>query len=111
MTEFDVNLYWKITEFCNYSQKGKKWEREANIEIFENGNLLVQQNMGLRIKGASTRSAAGKSFNLYAREKYGKDSVKSSLFLDNYDINNKLINKYKSITLRSVYNDERIRNL
>ena len=110
LIEFDINLFWKVMESCNYSQRGKKWEREANIAIFEKGNLLVQQNMGLRIKGASTRSAAGKSFNLYAREQYGKDSIKSILFSDNYDINNHLINKYKSIALRSVYDNERIRD-
>ena len=110
LTEFDISLFWKIMESCNWSQRGKKSEREVNIAIFEKGKTLVHQNMGLRIKGASTRSAAGKSFNIYARDKYGKETINSPLFSDNYDINNKLINKYKSFSLRSVYDDERIRD-
>ena len=110
LTEFDIDLYWKIIESCNYSKRGKEWEREASIAIFEKGTLLVHQNLGIRIKGASTRSAAGKSFNLFFKDKYGKDHIKSSLFPDNYDKNNKLIEKYKSLSLRSVYDDERIRD-
>ena len=51
---------------------GKEWEREASITIFEKGKVLVSQNMGIRIKGDSTRNNPGKSFNLYGREKYGK---------------------------------------
>ena len=110
LVDFDVGLFWSIMESCNYSQRGEKSEREVNVAIFEKGNLLMHQNMGIRIKGASTRSAAGKSFNLYARDKYGKGSIKSALFSDNYDVNNKLIDKYKSFSLRSVYDDERIRD-
>ena len=110
LVEFDIDLFWSIMESCNYSKRGKKSEREVNIEIFEKGTMTVHQNMGIRIKGASTRSAAGKSFNLYARDKYGKGSIKSALFSDNYDVNNKLIDKYKSFSLRSVYDNERIRD-
>ena len=110
LVEFDIALYWKIMESCNYSQKGQKWEKEINLAIFEKGKILFQQNMGIRIKGASTRSAAGKSFNIYAKKKYGKENIKSPLFDDNYDINNNLINKYKSFSLRSVYDDERMRD-
>lgn len=57
---------------CNYFMHGKEWEREASITIFEKGKVLVSQNMGIRIKGDSTRNNPGKSFNLYGREKYGK---------------------------------------
>ena len=110
LVEFDINLFWKIMESCNYSQRGEKSEREVNIAIFEKGVISVHQNMGIRIKGASTRSAAGKSFNLYARDKYGKSSINAALFSDNYDKKNKLINKYKSFSLRNVYDDERIRD-
>ncbi len=110
LVEFDINLFWQIMESCNYSQRGKKSEREVNIAIFEKGTISLHQNMGLRIKGASTRSAAGKSFNIYARDEYGKGSINTALFSDNYNVENKLINKYKSFSLRSVYDDERIRD-
>ena len=110
LTELDISLFWKIMESCNYNKRGKEWEREANFAIFEKGTLLVHQNLGIRIKGASTRSAAGKSFNLFSKDKYGKDHIKSPLFSDNYDKENELIKKYKSLSLRSVYDDERIRD-
>jgi hypothetical protein len=51
---------------------GKEWEREASVTIFEKGNIIVNQKMGIRIKGDSTRNSPGKSFNLYARKQYGK---------------------------------------
>ena len=102
--------FWEINEECNYSKRGQEWERESSVSIFENGKTIVNQNMGLRIKGSSTRSAAGKSFNLYARKKYGKEYIEYPLFPNNYNIDNEIIDKYKSITLRSVYSDERIRD-
>ena len=110
INQSDWGQFWRIMDKCNYNQRGEKFEKEVNVAIFEKGNITVHQNMGIRIKGASTRSAAGKSFNLYARDRYGKGSIKSALFEDNYDVNNKLIDKYKSFSLRSVYNDERIRD-
>ena len=64
--------------------------------------------MGLRFKVSSTRSVAGKSFNIYTRDKYGKGSINTAFFSDNYNVENKLINKYKSFSLKSVYDDERI---
>ena len=108
-SEFWIKI-WKVLEECNYSQRGQEWEKESNVVIFENGKVLLHQNLGLRIKGNSTRSAAGKSFNLYARKKYGQEYIKTPLFPNNYDIDNKIIDKYKSISLRSVYSDERIRD-
>ena len=103
-------LFWQIMESCNFNQRGKKWEREINMVIFEEGKTLLNQNMGIRIKGAFTRSAPAKSFNLYARKEYGENSMNVPLFQDNYDIKNKLIKKYKSFSLRSVYDNERIRD-
>ena len=54
---------------------GKEWEREASITIFEKGKFIANQNMGIRIKGDSTRNSAGKSFNLYGRKQYGKKKI------------------------------------
>ena len=82
---------WDKNGKCNYFQRGKEWEREAFVTIFEKGEKLVQQNMGIIIKGASTRNNAGKSFNLHAKKKYGKSSLDAELFKDNYDIKGKLI--------------------
>ena len=64
--------------------------------------------MGIRIKGASTRNVAGKSFNLYARKEYGKDKIEAELLKNNFDINGNIIKKYKSFAIRGVYEPQRL---
>ena len=95
---------------CNYLQKGKEWEREALVTIFDKGYRIIQQNMGIRIKGAFTRNNPGKSFNIYAKKKYGKSTLETDLLQDNYDINGNLITSYKSLSLRSIYDEGRLRD-
>ena len=104
------NNRWRMQQFSNFNMKGKEWEREAFVTIFEKGEINVQQNMGIRIKGAYTRNNPGKSFNLYAKEKYGKSKIKTDLLKDNYDINGKLITSYKSLSLRNIYDEGRLRD-
>ena len=96
---------------CNYFMHGKEWEREASITIFEKGEVIVSQNMGIRIKGDSTRNNPGKSFNLYSREKYGKKNVKAELLKNNFDLNGEIIKKYKTFSLRCVYEPNRLKEL
>jgi len=62
-----------IYVYPNYSNRGKEWEREAHIEIFDTLlQPIIEQDAGIRIHGAGSRSAPQKSFRLYAREEYGK---------------------------------------
>ena len=104
------NNRWRRPQFSNFNMRGKEWEREAFVTIFEKGEINVQQNMGIRIKGAYTRNNPGKSFNIYAKEKYGKSKIKTDLLKDNYDINGKLITSYKSLSLRNIYDEGRLRD-
>ncbi len=85
----------------NYHGRGKAWEREASITIFENGNAVVEQNMGIRIKGSSTRNTAQKSFNLFARSDYGASKLSYPIFPDNTDWQGNVIDEYDSISLRA----------
>jgi len=90
---------WDPDNICNYFSRGSEWEREAHISIFENGKVTLEQDVGIRIKGSSTRNGPQKNFNVYAREKYGNDKIKSStLFPKNNDINGKQITEYNSIS-------------
>ena len=100
----------EFNHYCNYYMKGKEWEREAFVTIFDKGEINIQQKMGIRIKGAFTRNYPAKSFNLYAREKYGKSTIETNLLEDNYDINGNLINSYKSLSLRNIYDEGRLRD-
>jgi len=95
----------------NFLGKGKKYEREASITIFEKGKIILEQNIGIRIKGSSTRYNQQKGFNLYARKEYGKGKMKCpELFPDNVDINGKPIIKYDSISLRGISDETRLRD-
>ena len=94
----------------NFYMRGSDWEREAHFTIFEKGKVVVQQNVGIRIKGNFSRIVPQKSFNIYAKKKYGKASIDTDILEDNYDINGKLITSYKRLSLRGIYDDSRIRD-
>ena len=107
--EYDPKIGpYSTKNVCNFFMAGKEWEREASVIIFEKGKIIVNQNMGIRIKGSSTRNVAGKSFNLYARKEYGKDKVEAELLKNNLDINGNIIKKYKSFSIRGVYEPQRL---
>lgn len=95
------------TAEANYTQSGRDWEREASFELFDNGSPVLSQNVGIRIKGAATRSNAQKSFNVFARKDYGTSNLVYDFF-DGKNISedggNKIKN-YDSITLRNGGND------
>lgn len=56
---------------ANYRNKGRDWEREADIQFFDSdGSLLLQQEGGIRIQGGGSRGFLPKSLNLYARRDY-----------------------------------------
>lgn len=92
---------------ANYTQKGREWEREASFELFDCGEPVLEQNVGIRIKGAASRSAVQKSFNVYARKDYGKDTFEYDFFSGTATKakNGKAIKKFDSITLRNGGND------
>jgi hypothetical protein len=102
---------WDKNGKCNFFMRGEEWEREATVTIFDKGEKIVQQNMGIRIKGASTRNNPGKSFNLHARKKYGKGKIETDIFKDNHDINGKKITTYKSLSMRCIYEQARFKDM
>ena len=104
-SEYDPSTRtWLIP--ANYTQKGREWEREAVMQIFEGGGLKLSQNVGIRIHGGATRSEAQKSFNVYARKDYGEGSVKYDLFSGKVkDSAGETIEKYDSFVLRNAGND------
>lgn len=69
---------------ANYQIDGKKSERPASIEIFdENGSCILDREVGIRIHGHSTRERAQKSFSVYAREMYDGEDTIEGLFGEN----------------------------
>lgn len=60
----------------NYSQRGRKWERESRIQIFDTEkNLVLSQNVGIRIQGGASRAYNPKSLNIFARDEYGDNRL------------------------------------
>lgn len=64
----------------NYFMRGREWERLANVEFYEQGNLGINQQCGLRMHGHRARKAAAKGMKIYAREEYGKKRFKHRFF-------------------------------
>ena len=85
------NLIWT----GNYFNKGTDWERAVNFEYFEDGQPILNQQIGLRIHGGKTRGAAQKSLRLYARREYGQRSFDHAFFGDDGQAD------YRRLLLRS----------
>ena len=93
---------WWVVD-ANYTQKGRKWERSASIEIFdESDTLTIQQDGGIRIKGATSTLYTQKSFNIYFRKDYGQKTLEYDLFPADLNANSRdKITEYKRFTLRN----------
>ncbi|MDD2387335.1 MAG: CotH kinase family protein [Bacteroidales bacterium] len=67
----------------NYWRRGKAWERDVFIEIFDkSGDKIIDQMAGMRIHGGGNRQSNQKSLRLYSRNKFGKGWIKYPLFED-----------------------------
>jgi len=51
----------------NSGMRGRAWERPVQLEFIENNKLVLQQNVGIRIHGLSSRALPQKSLRVYAR--------------------------------------------
>ncbi len=90
----------------NYNQRGREWERPACIQVFNQGKSVLDQHVGIRVKGNWTRANAQKSLNIYARKEYGKGKMKYDFFGGNcLDMNGSPITEFDRISLRSGGND------
>ncbi|MEZ5195985.1 MAG: CotH kinase family protein [Bacteroidales bacterium] len=83
----------------NYCERGDAWERPTSIEMFSaNGELLFEQEVGLRIHGNITRSAPQKALQFFADDKYdGNDKLLYPFFED------RDFTEYKRIIARSIF--------
>jgi len=101
---------WDFDNVANFFSKGKQWERDGAISIFRNGKEELNQNIGIRIKGASTRNHHVKGFNIYARKEYGEGKMKYEIIENNKNIvTGETIDKYNSFSVRGVYWFDRMR--
>ena len=88
---------------ANYMQRGRDWERCANLELFDGANCLsYEAPCGIRLHGNYSRSFAQKSFNIYFRGSYGMSHMDYDLFDGAQSEASGLpISSFKSFCLRS----------
>ncbi|WP_397444459.1 lamin tail domain-containing protein [Polaribacter sp. R77954] len=59
----------------NYGQSGVEWEREVNVQVFnENLESILNQDAGLRIHGNTSRAHILKNLRLYAKSEYDEEN-------------------------------------
>lgn len=84
----------------NYNERGDLWERPANFEfISPDGEVLLNQNGGVRIHGGGTRQGVQKSLRMYARQEYGNSHFEYPFFED------RPFTEYKRLLLRTSMGD------
>ena len=66
----------------NFHIEGAATERKAHLSYFVGGTEVVNQNIGIRVKGGSSRDFPSKSLNLYARSDYGAGKINYQIFGD-----------------------------
>ena len=94
------NMTW--TAIGNYSMRGEDWEREAKMELFDGeDSLTYSADVGIRVRGGTSRVNAQKSLNVYFRKEYGQKYMDYELFDSCFDANGKVIEQYKSFMLRN----------
>ncbi len=89
---------------ANYTQRGPRWERPADFQLFNpQGELLVEQDIGLRIHGNASRKYAQKSLRLYANGLYGSQGLFQFDFFPqlNNRINDNTVNTFETLILRT----------
>lgn len=94
---------------ANFIQRGLKWERPAFFQMFSpNGELILEQNVGMRIHGGATRYFNPKSFRLYASNEYDEKGLIDYAFPSDLNKNSlkNNINTYETLIFRNGGNDE-----
>lgn len=71
-----------IGDVCNFFRHGINNEAVANMTYFVKGKEVLNQDVGIRIHGGSSRVAQNRSLSLYARSDYGNDALNFKFFSD-----------------------------
>ena len=93
----------------NYLNRGREWERQARMQIFDGGTEVFSGEVGIRIHGGASRDSEQKSFNIYTRKEYGTTAIDYDLYdgENTSETGDEPITKYDSIILRNCGNDNK----
>ena len=79
---------------ANYIQRGRDWEKEAHVCVFDaDRDLVVSGSFGIRVQGLSTRYMLPKSLNIIARKEYGSEAISTEpIFGSEWQLNSLNLN-------------------
>ena len=111
LQHLQYNRYVKDSETArsldaNYKQRGRAWEREATVTMFEfsadSVEAVLTQTCGIRIQGNYSRSDLQKGLRLFAREEYGGKNFRYPVFGEDY-VNDagEVMDKFDTLVLRA----------
>ncbi len=109
--EFLANrpAYWPEgnPQLANFFMSGREWERPAHVEFYsQTGELLLRQNVGVRVSGGYNRQNEVKSLRLIARYDYADKNVMSYDFYPGLkSLTGVPVGDFKSLILRSGSNN------
>jgi hypothetical protein len=87
-----------IPQEGNYYETGGEWEIPVHFEYFgKEGELHLNQDVGMRIHGVFSRQLPQKSLRIYARDEYGESYFNYPFFEQK-----PAIERYKRLVIRSV---------
>ena len=66
----------------NFFRSGRRWEVQGNIQLLTAGEEIINQKIGIRIQGASSRLGKKKRMGIFAREEYSGSQYLEGLDLD-----------------------------
>ncbi|HEX9980841.1 MAG TPA: CotH kinase family protein [Flavobacterium sp.] len=69
-----------IENIANFYRRGIENEVPASMEYFVDGTRVVNQDVGIRVNGGSSRAWQNKSLAIYARDEYGTGSMDYEFF-------------------------------
>lgn len=92
----------------NAFNRGSDWERPVHLDFFEaDGNLALEQELGIRIHGGASRNYAQKALRLYAKSEYDSNEyIAYDFFTDLEKMNGEgKLTEFKRLILRNSGND------
>ena len=72
-------------ELTNFWRKGRAAEILGNVQLFENGQEVINQKAGIRVRGNYTRLLEKKSLQLTSRNAYSGNALFEKPIFDGYD--------------------------
>jgi hypothetical protein len=86
-------------DIANFMRHGRENERTTNFTYFVNGAEVLNQDVGLRVHGGSSRTYRDKSLTVYSRSDYGDDTMSYKFFSD------QTFDNFKGLVMHNSGND------